>query len=707
MLFFFFSALVILIATISCYYPLLLRTEDGSLAYRAIRWDISDFTLPRLIYNSDSIRTGIFPLWNPYTYGGCPWVSNFQSFLFHPLNLFIIYIWGYSAEILQQQLFLIFFIAGVSMFLCARRFTASRSAALIAAISFLSCGFFVGNASHFGQINTLSLFPLCFLMTDKLVDTPNLHNLSGFAICFSLMIFSGYPTMVFFLGATCGIYGIIKIALKKNKRALIFLAGAFIVTLFLSSILLLPALESASYITRTKSLDITPEIVLKRSLSPFNFLTLPFPFLGLKNLASYNMDKTVRNSSIGIIGLCLAIYFILFNRTRIKWILTALLIGNIILSLGFNTPIYELAYNTRFPINILSHPAFAFRAGFLFFLALSAGMGANTFWKNYRDEKKKLLLSSIGLLSASLIILLSSGKVFRASEGKILFQHYEWLIIFGIFIALITLNLPKRLLFVALVILIISETAIWTRINFSTIAVTAPEGYWSKRTQKESARLRKVNHHDQLRRKHDFPDIKGGRSMFWKYFSDGGYDSTLLENFKSIMYSSAWKILSIDFRFIPIYQVEFFNDDKLVLQKINNGTNILKKALINHRDIEDENLLKRLEMLVGNKSGEDNFQGTITYYSPNLIKYDLDLADPAIIFFNEIYYPGWSLQERERNIPLFKINYAFRGAYLEKGEHQLSMKFQPVSYQAGMILSSLTALFCLGSILTYFKPGNR
>jgi len=132
---------------------------------------------PRLVFNSDSLRQGIFPLWNPYPFGGCPWVSNFQSGLFHPLHLLIIWFAGYSAAALQVELITIFFLAGISMYFCARGLAVSPPAALLAAIGFLSCGFFVGNASYLPQITTLAGFPLVFLAAAKTAERPTLPRL--------------------------------------------------------------------------------------------------------------------------------------------------------------------------------------------------------------------------------------------------------------------------------------------------------------------------------------------------------------------------------------------------------------------------------------------------------------------------------------------------------------------------------------------------
>ena len=94
-----------------------------------------------------------------------------------------------------------------------------------------------------------------------------------------------------------------------------------------------------------------------------------------------------------------------------------------------------------------------------------------------------------------------------------------------------------------------------------------------------------------------------------------------------------------------------------------------------------------------------NFRGEITYYSPNEIHYQINLPVPALVFFNEIYYSGWWLREGEEELPLFELNHAFRGTYLESGYHNLVMRFAPVSYYLGLLVSGCTVLFLIGAVI--------
>jgi len=51
--------------------------------------DLASFLYPVYHYAARSLKRGIIPLWNPYLYGGAPFVGDIQSGLFYPVNLLV------------------------------------------------------------------------------------------------------------------------------------------------------------------------------------------------------------------------------------------------------------------------------------------------------------------------------------------------------------------------------------------------------------------------------------------------------------------------------------------------------------------------------------------------------------------------------------------------------------------------------------------
>ncbi len=699
---------LILSAVLACYYKLLLRGPEGELEYTAIRWGMKEFMYPRLIFNSDAIRDGIWPLWNPFPFGGYPWAANFQSGLFHPLNLLVILIAGYSAQVLQLQLLVIFLIAGIAMYLCGREFSLSPPSAFLAAVSFVGCGFFVGQASYFPQINTMAVFPFCFLFTNRVIRKPSITALSLGSVSGAVMIFSGFPTMAFFMGGFSFLFGLLKIffidraGAADSKRKLIYLIGLSAGALLLAAVILIPAVESFGFLTRTSEVGRADwkEVVLGKSFSAYNFLSLPFPFLGLYSLSGHGLWVEFRNCGIGLIGFFLAMYFFVFTTGRIKWSLLFLSAIALLLSLGFTTPIYAILYRYLLPVRLVSHPAMDFRAIFLFFLCLSAGLGMEGFLKRRRRMDMRFNLLVLTAIFIGGIVMAFSFRGMEYSFGKAFSDNYPWFITIVILIGLTAIK-KKYSVFLAwsLAALALVDTAWWVNVNFSTVAEPVSPSHWVKRKGKESARTRDIRAVKDFKRKKEYPSQKGVKSMFWKNFSDSGHDGTRLESFQDIMSSPSGSILSEDFRILPLYSVKILDRREDIMAEIYLGADLRRIGLICREDIDYPGLESELKALHPPGNTTEAFSGEITSYSPNEIQYQFNLSLPALIFFNEIYYPGWRIRGGEGDLPLFRINHAFRGSYLEAGEHSLVMYFSPLSYRLGLLISGATILLMLGAVI--------
>jgi len=315
-------AVLILLATFISYSNLILRNAQGNLTHM-IRWDVFDYSYPMFIYASDCIRNGVFPLWNPYLFGGAPFSSNPQTCLFNPINTLIILFNGYSLEALQFQVFAIFFIAGMGMYFCLKNFSVSRSASLVGAVTFLGCGFFVGNTQHFPHINMLAVLPFAFMSLNNAVSSPNLGRVSWGALAITLLAFGGYPSLLVNALYMLFLFGILKIffidaelELHSILKKALSLGALFALGLLAAAVLLIPAFEHTSLSTRAVGLSL--ESIRIQSL-PLSYLSsMWFPFLANHTLPNTAIDITLRNCAIGIIGLYCALYYLLFNKNGLS-----------------------------------------------------------------------------------------------------------------------------------------------------------------------------------------------------------------------------------------------------------------------------------------------------------------------------------------------------------------------------------------------------
>jgi hypothetical protein len=73
-----------------------------------------------------------------------------------------------------------------------------------------------------------------------------------------------------------------------------------------------------------------------------------------------------------------------------------------------------------------------------------------------------------------------------------------------------------------------------------------------------------------------------------------------------------------------------------------------------------------------------------------------------LLFLSETYYPeGWKAFIDGKEIPIYRINYLFRGVVVPAGIHKLEMKFEPDGFYAGKTLSFVANLLVLGGLAYY------
>ena len=109
-----------------------------------------------------------------------------------------------------------------------------------------------------------------------------------------------------------------------------------------------------------------------------------------------------------------------------------------------------------------------------------------------------------------------------------------------------------------------------------------------------------------------------------------------------------------------------------------NKSKLTDYKLYYHDDIRDERFFISIDEVNAALFRAETFIFLGKIISPNKIEYEISLKKPAMLFFNEIFYPGWKLIDEEGNInPVIRINYAFRGTYLDEGHYKLIMCFSP------------------------------
>ena len=122
----------------------------------------------------------------------------------------------------------------------------------------------------------------------------------------------------------------------------------------------------------------------------------------------------------------------------------------------------------------------------------------------------------------------------------------------------------------------------------------------------------------------------------------------------------------------------------------------LKKALYLS---SDEGLIPRVIKNEDLVYGFDEFQiknsiKRLDFSNPNEVKIEIDIDIPSMLVLTDVWSPGWKAFDGDRQTKIYRVNYCQRGIWLEKGKHHIWLKFKPLAWHIGLIIS-LSVACCM------------
>jgi hypothetical protein len=84
------------------------------------------------------------------------------------------------------------------------------------------------------------------------------------------------------------------------------------------------------------------------------------------------------------------------------------------------------------------------------------------------------------------------------------------------------------------------------------------------------------------------------------------------------------------------------------------------------------------------------FSAEYLTYTNNTLAARVTTDQPVMVIFSEMYYPGWVATVDGLPVPIWQVNYTFRGVVVEAGEHVIEMEFVSPSFQMGKRITGST-----------------
>ena len=396
-------------------------------------------------------KEGTMPLWFPFTFSGMP---NFASGMYSdPAHIPIYKYQTYlnpmtylnrtvNIAFLNRENsweIAIFFFAGAFMFLLARQLGFSPLIALVAAIAYMFCNFFVASvaAGHGGKVKTIAYIPLVIWSVFRYFKDRNLLNWSvmGFVMG-TFFLDPGHTQIIYYAFLMLGIYfifliidryktdtsGLLKNGLGLASAMLVGLAFGAVnyFSLYVYSDVTMravpPALSEAT--TMASGSGMTFDYITMWSFHPLESITFFIPtFFGLESPYYWGwMTFTSSAFYFGLLPMIAAIFGIIYRRNMITKFLLATAVVALLISFGkFFEPFFQLILailpffsKFRVPSMILTI--------FTFAVSLLACYGLDYVFNPTSDERKdrKSLEKPILYVMAGFGVLLAITVMFKS-----------------------------------------------------------------------------------------------------------------------------------------------------------------------------------------------------------------------------------------------------------------------------------------------------
>ncbi len=209
---------------------------------------------PERTFANKMLAKQLIPLWNPYIFAGTPFLADFQSGIFYPLNIlyfFLPQIFAWEILLFIQPLMALFF-----MYLFLSLFRLSKPAIWLGAISFGFSGFMtVWSQEHVAAGQAALWIPLVFFGIEGYLKNRKLWYYLIAIIALACSIFGGFIQITFYILALSFLYGLFRIRTLKLPffQYTFRIIGIYLLSVCVSAIQLLPSIEAFMQSPRSTS----------------------------------------------------------------------------------------------------------------------------------------------------------------------------------------------------------------------------------------------------------------------------------------------------------------------------------------------------------------------------------------------------------------------------------------------------------------------
>jgi len=660
----------------------------------------------------DSFKSFQFPLWNQFSYSGYPLLANFQSGVFNPFNILMLFfgpIYGWTLIIFCQ-----FFFSAITMYLYLEETYKNKLSSIIGAITYGFSGFAIVWSQFATAGFALIWLPLIFLCIKKFFKTNKFKYLLYLSPLYFLLMTSGHFQALVYGCLFSGFYFIWKLInnSNNNKNIIILFSISVIIGISLMAIQLLPTIEMGN-----NSVRFFEEYISKFNyglLSLDRIITLFAPdYFGNPNTMNFWGSFNYYETTIycGVISIFAIIYSI-FRFKKLKNEKFFLCLAFLSLLLAFNTPLGKLIYQLNTP-GISTSAAGRIAIIFVFCTSvLVSSLIKNIKLLNIKSTLRYYwgYFLFLFIISVSTIIMYKTAYLYPSLQQNYmvalrnLFIPITLSISIFIILALIKNIKLKRVLILLIVIIdlfrfgwkytpFVNKEYIFPKTEITSFLQNQPGIF---RIEKEKGPLLTPNtwtaYNLSSTSGYD-PMALNSYSIFFQKYLNSQTNTNNSSRYSEIDKYNAVSLGEANVKYL--LALKYNNIDKIVPD----GDHLSYK--INQNDwktvyeygsvtvLENQKYKPRIEIQPPNSQGSIN---SISY-SSNKIAFNANLpTNNATIVLRDTWYPGWKAYINNREVPIDKYLNIYRQINVPKGDNYIEFVYQPKSFYYGLYISCLSLI---------------
>jgi hypothetical protein len=301
--------------------------------------------------------TGHFPLWNPYQFGGMPFIAAMHGDIFYPTFLLrmvlptdVAMTWGFMVHV---------FLAGAFAYLFMRRAGYGFAGALVGGLAYMLSGHIATyvNPGHDGKLFVAALFPLLLWTILAWVRDGRLWALGAIIIVVGLDILAPHPQLLEYSLLAAGAYaivlavGLVRDGTATNRIAIQRLAAALVavaIGLAIGAVQYLPVRGYVGWSPRASGIG-TYERATSYGKNPQEILNAYLPeFTGILDHYWGPNSVHLQGDYVGAVVLVLAGLGLgglrRDRKSRELWFWAITVVVALLWALGAHTPFYNIPF---------------------------------------------------------------------------------------------------------------------------------------------------------------------------------------------------------------------------------------------------------------------------------------------------------------------------------------------------------------------------